>query len=105
MFTHIKTNFNTYFFIVNTDNMTFMSTGIKKPFRAMDFWYLLIRFLHRNYVNNFYSICKQLLLFIAIHIFIVKCLNENMGKLDGCRPHWAQLPNQTCIEIEDRKAI
>ena len=75
-----------------------------KAFKIIDFWYLLMRFLYRDYVMNWKNNLIQLLLYISIIMFLIKCLNENIHKIDGCF-QLNSTSNKTCFEREDEKWI
>ena len=75
-----------------------------KNFKIIDFWYLMIRFLYRNYVSQLNSILKTLIVFSAMNIFIINASNEKITEIDGCfEPNITT--NISCIEREDNKSI
>ena len=75
-----------------------------KAFKTIDIWYLLSRFLYRNYVSQWKSTLKSILFFTFLIIFFVLCFNPKVSEISGCFE--VNTPsNLSCIEKEEEKSI
>ncbi|CAG2170790.1 unnamed protein product, partial [Oppiella nova] len=95
---------------VNTENMIAMNAGIttnNKNFYFVDMFNLFIRFFHYTYVSQWKAFVKQLVILIAMTLCLVKCLDENAYKTEGCLHLNATIDSskQSCIERESEKSI
>ena len=92
---------------LNFDNLTKREKSVNnesKPLKIIDFWYLLIRYLYRNYVSQRKYLFETLLLFSGFITFIAKCFNTKISEIDGCF-HLNSSSNMTCLETEEEKFI
>ena len=86
-------------------NLSLSKNGINsksKPFKFIDIFTLLMRFISIHLISNWKTLFKQLLLFLMSGIFVGFIFNEDFRVIDGCID-W--ISNQTCIEREDEKNI
>ena len=93
--------------VLNFDNLMKREGNLNiesKPFKIIDFWYLLIRYLYRNYVSQRKTLFTILLLFSGFITFIAKCFNPKISETNGCF-HLNASSNMTCLETEDEKSI
>ena len=91
---------------LDTNHMIKTTNGLKsqfKTFRFSDFWYLLIRFLYRNYVSQLKSLIKTYILFGLSLMLIVTSLNEKIGKIDGCLDLNREI--ESCKDFFEEKTI
>ena len=88
-------------------NLLKAGNGLKtkpKSFSLIDFWYLLIRFLYRNYISQRKGLLNTLILFAILVAFIVNCFNKRISEIDGCFE--ANSPsNMSCFEISEAKHL
>ena len=86
--------------INDLNDLEIIELGLKastKVINLFDFWYLLIRFFHRNYVSNFKTFAKQIIIYLMIVIIGLKLLEPRTYQSDGCI-QLNTVPNKTCGE-------
>ena len=75
-----------------------------KNFSLVDFWYVLLRLFHRNYISNFKIFVLQLVSFVVMIASSLLVIDENIYKSDGC----IQLnivPNMTCAQQREEESL